>query len=148
MGNPAGTVYNEMDQAGWLVIPLWFNICTSGVAMKLLRQAAVILGICFAGEWLHQLFKLPIPGNVIGMLLLLTGLCSGVIKLAMIEEFSNFLLDHLAFFFIPAGVGVLACLGVLRGKWLAFVTICIVTTVLIIVVTGHSIQWVKRGGKR
>ncbi len=121
---------------------------TSGVTMKLLRQAAIIFGICFAGEWLHQLFKLPIPGNVIGMLLLLIGLCSGFIKLAMIEEFSNFLLDHLAFFFIPAGVGVLTCLGVLRGKWLAFVTICIITTALITVVTGHSVQWMKRGGKR
>jgi holin-like protein len=112
--------------------------------MKLLRQVGIILGICLLGELLQHLFKLPVPGNVLGMVILLGGLCSGLIKLEMIAEVSSFLLDHLAFFFIPAGVGIIACLGVLHGKWLAILGVCIITAVLIMVVTGHTIQWIQR----
>ncbi|HBE79636.1 MAG TPA: CidA/LrgA family protein, partial [Firmicutes bacterium] len=68
--------------------------------------------------------------------------------LEMIAEVSGFLLDHLAFFFIPAGVGIIACMGLLRGKWLAVLGVCFITTVLIMVVTGHTIQWMQRGRKR
>ncbi|TCL76778.1 holin-like protein [Hydrogenispora ethanolica] len=116
--------------------------------MKLLRQAGIITGLCFLGELLHAWLRLPIPGNVLGMLILFGCLCAGIIKLEMIAELSDFLLDHLAFFFIPAGVGVIACLGVLRGQWLAVLGICLVTTALVMLVTGHVVQWVKRGAKR
>ena len=116
--------------------------------MKLLRQIGIIFGISLLGGILQRLLKLPIPGNVLGMVILLGGLCGGIIKLEMIEEVSDFLLAHLAFFFIPAGVGILACLGLLRGKWLAVLGVCLITTVLIMVVTGHTIQWMQRGKKQ
>jgi holin-like protein len=116
--------------------------------MKLLRQAGIIIGICFLGELLHRLFKLPIPGNVLGMVLLFISLCSGVIKLEMVEDVSNFLLDHLAFFFIPAGVGVIACLNILKGRWLAILGICVITTIVIMITTGHTFQFIKRRGHR
>jgi holin-like protein len=116
--------------------------------MKLLRQVGIISGICFLGEMLHWLFKLPIPGNVLGMALLFTGLCSGLIKLEMIEEVSNFLLDHLTFFLIPAGVGIIAALDIVKGKWVAFIATCIITTVLIMIVTGHTIQLLQKGRRR
>lgn len=113
--------------------------------MKLLRQTGIIVGICFAGELLNRLLKLPVPGNVLGMLILFTLLCTGVIKLEMIKEISDFLLDHLAFFFIPAGVGLLACMDALSGKWLAFLGVCVITTIIVMVVTGHTVQLLKRG---
>lgn len=116
--------------------------------MKLLRQIGIILGICFLGGLLQRGLKLPIPGNVLGMVILLAALSGGLIKLETIAEVSDFLLDHLAFFFIPAGVGIIACLGLLKGKWLVVVGVCLITTVLIMVITGHTIQWMQRGKKR
>ncbi len=116
--------------------------------MKLLRQIGIIVGICLLGGVLQYVFKLPIPGNVLGMVILLVALCSGLIKLEMIAEVSEFLLDHLAFFFIPAGVGIIACLGLLHRKWLAVVGVCLITTVLTMVVTGHTIQWMQRGKRK
>lgn len=116
--------------------------------MKLLRQAGIVIGICFLGELLQRLLKLPIPGNVLGMIILFLCLCSGIIKLEMIKEFSDFLLDHLAFFFIPAGVGLLACMDVLSGKWLAFLGVCFITTIIIMIVTGHTVQLMKGGREK
>ena len=113
--------------------------------MKLLRQVCIIIGICFLGELLQKLFKIPIPGNVLGMIILFICLCLGIIKLELIKEISKFLLDHLAFFFIPSGVGLMACMNLLNGKWIAFSGICFITTVIIMVITGHTVQLLKRG---
>lgn len=116
-----------------------------GNILKYLRQLFVILLICFVGELLHRLLKLPIPGNVLGMIILFLLLCTGVIKIEMIEDISRFLLDHLAFFFIPAGVGLIACLGILEKNWLPLLSICLIITVVVMVITGHTVQLFKRG---
>lgn len=116
--------------------------------MKLLRQTCIILGICFLGQILEKLLKIPVPGTVLGMIILFLCLCLGIIKLEMIKEISDFLLDHLAFFFIPAGVGLLASMDILKGKWIAFLAVCLITTVIIMVVTGHTVQLLKRGGRK
>lgn len=108
--------------------------------MKLLRQLAIILIIGYLGEVIHTIFHLTIPGNVIGMSILFACLYKGIIKVTMIDKITDFLLDHLAFFFIPAGVGIVTCLPLLKNKWVSFIIICLITTVLIIVVTGWVIQ--------
>lgn len=113
--------------------------------MKYLHQVAIIIGICFLGELLHQLLNLPIPGSVLGMIIMFAALCTGLIKLEMIEELSNLLLSHLAFFLVPAGVGVIASLNLLHGKWPAVISVCLISTVIVMIVTGYTIQWVKRG---
>lgn len=108
--------------------------------MKLLRQLAIILLIGYLGELIHTIFHLTIPGNVIGMSILFVCLYTGIIKVTMIDKITNFLLDHLAFFFIPAGVGILTCLPLLKNRWTSFIIICVVTTILIMVVTGWTIE--------
>ncbi len=113
--------------------------------MKILRQLGIILAICFAGELIHTLFNLPIPGNIIGMLLLFLSLCTGLIKLEMIEDITKFLLDHLAFFFIPAGVGLISCISIVKDNWISITFICVITTIIVTVVTGHTVQLIKRG---
>ncbi|WP_425458682.1 CidA/LrgA family protein [Clostridium celatum] len=72
--------------------------------MKFFRESILILSIYFAGEIISKLFNLPIPGNIVGMILLFLLLISNIVKLEKVENLSNFFLDHLAFFFIPATV--------------------------------------------
>ena len=115
--------------------------------MKLLRQLFIILAICFLGEFLSKFLQLGIPGNIIGMILLFLCLCTGILKLEMIEEMSRFLLDHLAFFFVPAGVGLLAYRDILKANWPAVLGISLGTTVIVMVVTGHTVQLLKGRGK-
>lgn len=98
----------------------------------------------FLGEILNRIIKIPIPGSVIGMILLLTALLTGIIKLSQVEELSNFLLDHLAFFFIPAGVGLLSVLGVIRGSWYLILLVTFLTTIIVMSVTGLVVQFLKR----
>jgi holin-like protein len=116
--------------------------------MNALKQFLIILGLYFTGEVVHGLFHLPIPGNIIGMILLLFGLLTKVIKLEMIEELTNFLLDNLAFFFVPAGVGLITTIGILKSSWYKILIICIVSTIIVLFVTSKSIEIIKKIQKR
>lgn len=114
--------------------------------MKYLRQFAIILVICFAGEVLNRLFNIPIPGNVIGMVILLAALLSGVIKVEAIEDVTEFMLKHLAFFFVPAGIGIISSFDIIKAKLLSMLAVILLSTVVVIVTTGITVQFLK-GGK-
>ncbi|KDR95575.1 holin-like protein [Peptoclostridium litorale DSM 5388] len=115
--------------------------------MKLLRQSAIIISFWLMGEIIREFSGIPIPGNVIGMVLLFTSLCLKWVKLDSINEVSDFLLSHLAFFFIPAGAGLISCLSVLRYSWIKIVVISLISTIFVIVSTGITIQTVQRRSK-
>lgn len=112
--------------------------------LKLLKQMAVILSICFAGEFVRSALHLIVPGNVIGMLLMLFCLKTGIVKIHNIEEISNFLLDHLAFFFLPAGVGLISCFTLVKGSLFSLITITFISTIIIMATTGIVVQATKR----
>ena len=115
-----------------------------GDLLKLLRQSAIIVSFWLMGEIIRNFSGIPIPGNVIGMILLFIALCLKWVKLDAIKEVSDFLLSHLAFFFIPAGAGLISCLSVLRESWVKIVIISLVSTIFVIVSTGVTIQTVQR----
>jgi holin-like protein len=77
------------------------------------------------------------------MILLFISLLTGLIKLEMIDDISKFLLDHLAFFFVPAGVGLLAYVGILKANLIPILVICFATTFLVMIVTGWGIIYKK-----
>ncbi|PJN90429.1 CidA/LrgA family protein [Bacillus sp. mrc49] len=70
-------------------------------------QLTVLLVICKLGYYLADLCHLPIPGNVIGMILLFILLQTKVLKVEWIELASGFLVKHLAFFFIPISISLM-----------------------------------------
>ena len=108
--------------------------------MKILRESIIILSIYLIGEIISKALSLPIPGNILGMLILLLLLCTKVIKVDQIESISNFFLDHLAFFFIPAGVGLLTSFNLIKDSLLSILIICVITTAIVLVVTGKVVE--------
>ncbi len=112
--------------------------------MKLLRQFGFILGLTLFGELIKKVFKLPLPGSVIGMIVLFLLLYLKVVKVENLKEISSFLLDHLSFFFVPAGVGLMAYMGILRDNWFEIGIISLITTVIVLLITGYSIQLLRK----
>lgn len=112
--------------------------------MKVLRQIILLLLFVLIGEILNKIFRIPIPGNILGMILLLAALMAGVVKLNQIEEISKFLLDHLAVLFIPAGVGLLSVTGILKDSWYLILLISIFTTILVMAATGLVVRFLRR----
>jgi holin-like protein len=103
------------------------------------RGLAILLGFQFVGEVLSRWLEMPVPGSVLGMGLLLVALAAGAVPLAWIEEAGEFLLAHLALFFIPAGVGVMVHFDLLKAQWLPVVVATVLSTFVVMAVTG----WVE-----
>lgn len=110
------------------------------------------LGILFAflavGEFVVWLTGIPVPSSIIGMVLLAAALRSGLLKLRQVERAADFLVHNLAFFFVPAGVGLMNCMGILRDEWLPIVGATVGSTFVIIAVTGRVHQLVRRMSAR
>lgn len=112
--------------------------------INLLKQFSIILSIYFLGEIIQKASGIPIPGNVIGMLILFFGLYTGIIKLNIIGKISEFLLDNLAFFFLPAGISLITCFTLLEGKLTAIIVVSLISTVVTMAVTGFTVELVKK----
>lgn len=116
--------------------------------MKYVRECAVIFGITLVGELLNLALPLPIPAGVYGLFLLLFLLCSGILKLEDVEGTGNFLLDIMPVMFIPASVGLIESYGALSGILVPLVIICIVSTAVVMVVTGKVTELMLSAGSR
>lgn len=114
----------------------------------MLIQVAVIFAFLAIGELIVWLTGVPVPSSIIGMILLTASLQSGKLKLSHVEGFANFLTRNLGFFFVPAGVGVMRCFGIISEQWAAIVTATVVSTFIIIAVTGWVHQLTRRFLKR
>lgn len=108
--------------------------------MRTPLQLAVIFAICFAGEFLHRIVGIPLPGNIIGMVLLLALLCLKIIKPEQISGVSNFFLNYLALFFLPPSIAIMAVGDDVLSKWPLLLGLCIVFTLITLAVSGRCTQ--------
>ncbi len=82
----------------------------------------------------------PIPGSVIGMILLLVTLLIIKNPPQSVAQSSEFMLRHLALFFVPAGVGIILLLDVIRDEWLAMLVSMVLSTVISLLFTAGLMQ--------
>lgn len=116
--------------------------------MKYIKQFGIILTISFIGEICNHFIPLPIPASIYGMVILLVGLMSGIIKLESVKETGKFLIEIMPLMFIPAAVGLLESWGVLKPICVPVIGITLITTILVMVVTGKITQFVIRREER
>ena len=86
--------------------------------MNMILQCGVLFAFLALGELIVWLTDIPVPSSIIGMLLLTAALKLRVVKLSQVEKMADFLVHNLGFFFVPAGVGLMSCLGLLADEWL------------------------------
>ncbi len=115
--------------------------------MKYIRQFLIILLFCFLGELLKYLIPLPIPTSIYGLILMLTALLTGILKVDQVDDTAVFLIDIMPVMFIPAGVGLLTSIEALRPNLAAIIVITILTTVLVMGITGITAQFVMERKK-
>jgi holin-like protein len=113
----------------------------------MLNAIALLLCCQLAGEALVRLLGLPIPGPVVGMLLLLGGLIWRRRSSHELDQTADTLLRYLALLFVPAGVGVMVYLKVLSEAWVVLLITLAASTVITLLVTGWLMQWLLKRGK-
>ena len=103
-------------------------------------QIAALLVINGIGYMLAAALQLPLPGNLLGMLLLLSLLATGLVPLRWVESSASVLIRHLGFFFVPITVGLMSLGELFLDNGVAILITLVVSAVIGIGVAGLSSQ--------
>ena len=106
--------------------------------------AFIICLIYFVSEFVVTTLDLPIPGNVFGLIFLFVLLLTGVVKVNYIEKAAGFLNKHLAFFYIPFGVGLMNYGNLIKTNGLSILVMIIGSSIIGLIVTSGSAQYLSR----
>ena len=112
----------------------------------LARGAVVLLACLFVGDAVSSALHLPLPGSVVGMVLLAAALRSGLLPLAWVRPAADALIRHMQLLYIPPGVGVMAYFGLIRREWLPLVAAGVVGMAAVLLVVGILQQRLERRG--
>jgi Putative effector of murein hydrolase LrgA len=103
-------------------------------------QIVALLVINGVGYALAAALQLPLPGNLLGMLLLLSLLATGLVPLRWVESSASVLIRHLGFFFVPITVGLMSLGELFLDNGVAILITLVVSAVIGIGVAGFSSQ--------
>ena len=104
--------------------------------MKYLQQFGIILAVSFIGELLNYAIPLSIPASM------------KWIKLEDVKETAVFLIEIMPLMFIPAAVGLITSWNIIRPKLLAYAAITVISTLLVMLVSGYVTDWMLKGEKK
>ena len=111
--------------------------------MTALRGLALLLLLQAAGEALTHFLKLPFPGPVLGLLLLLPALQVEAIR-TPVSAAAEFLLAHLSLLFVPVGVGVITHLDLVSRYGPQLLVVIVVSTWIGMAVTALLLRRLLR----
>lgn len=109
---------------------------------------AVIMGFYLAGLVLKAALGIPLPGNVVGLLLFVAALFAGVVKLEQVERAADFLTRHMMLFFVPVVVGTMAFFPLIAKEWPAFAGGLAGSALISLLAAGWIVKWWGKEGKR
>ena len=112
----------------------------------MVKQCAIIFGCLAAGEFISWVLGIKIPGSILGMLILTALLQMKIIKLESVKGICDFLVSNLGFFFVPPGVALMLYFDLIAAEWLPILTATVVSTAIVLIITGQVHQYFRRHG--
>ena len=113
----------------------------------MIAALTLLLAFQLIGEIIARGLGLPIPGPVIGMVLLFLGLVLRGGPGDTLRQTAGNLLQHLSLLFIPAGAGIMLYRDLIAAEWLPLAAALLGSTVLAIVVTALLLDALVRRRK-
>ena len=118
--------------------------------MKFLKQFALILAVCFAGEILHAILPFPVPAGIYGVGILFLCLEFKVVKVSAIKETAKFFIEIMPVLFIPPAVALIEVWRDLQPHWVVYFAAAFFSTFFVMFVSGRTAQYLADkadGGK-
>jgi len=104
--------------------------------MSFLQGISLLLIYQLAGELSVSLLDIPVPGPVIGMVMLFFTLVIRGQSSKALDSSSTALLSHLSLLFVPAGVGIMVHFDRITNEWQAISTALILSTIITMAATA------------
>jgi holin-like protein len=105
---------------------------------------AILFCFLAVGEEAGRLAGIPVPGSVLGMLLLAAALRLGLLQEQHLQAAAEALLDNLSLLFVPAGVGLTLYLGLPARDWWSLLAALVPSTFLVLAAVGWLEQALER----
>ena len=106
----------------------------------MMREFGIILLINYIGIFISSFLNIPIPGSIVGMLLLLFLLYFKIINLKLIENVSTLILANMGIFFIPPTMRILDLMHLIKGDFIKIIILMMLTTFITMGVTGKIVD--------
>ncbi|MFJ4289258.1 CidA/LrgA family protein [Cupriavidus sp. NPDC089707] len=110
----------------------------------MLQTFAILLVFQSVGEVISYALRLPVPGPVLGMILLFGWLVFDDRLLPIIQGTTSELLKHLSLLFVPAGVGIMVHANRIEGEWMPILVALVISTWLAIATTAVVTRMLMR----
>ncbi len=104
--------------------------------MKYFSQLFIIFTFTAVGEALAAVIPFPVPAAIYGLVLLLTALCTGLLRAEKVADTANFLVRILPVLFVAPAVDLLAQWKLIAPHIVPIVTIVVVSTLVVFAVSG------------
>ena len=108
--------------------------------MKLLKELAIYFGITFISEIIAKLLPINIPPSIIGIVILFVLLELKVLKTEDEEITGDYLIKIMPILFVPAGVGLIKYLDVLKIVAVPMVFVITLSTAVVMTAVGVVTQ--------
>ena len=111
---------------------------------SILKGTAVLLFLQGISTIVLNLGGIKFPPALMGMILLLVLLLTGVIRVRTIEGVCDILIEKMGMLFLPAGVSILLYMDVILAESTAIVATVIISSLMILVVTVVFLNFVLK----
>lgn len=110
--------------------------------MKILKQLGMIFLLCLFGKFITEMLPFSVPTGVLCMVVLFVIFLFRIAKTDSLRETNDFLMQNMALFFIPAGVGIVQYYDIMKNAVWQIVLICVVSTFLTFAATAYTVRFV------
>lgn len=116
--------------------------------MKYIFQFGIILAVTFMAELIYHVVPLPVPASIYGLGIMLFLLVTKIIKIEWVRESAKYLISIMPLMFIPAGAKLITVAERVMPVALNVMFVLIVTTVMVMVVSGKVTQFIIKRENR
>jgi holin-like protein len=109
-----------------------------------LAQVLGLIAAWYAADRLSAWAGLPFSGGVVGLIVMVMLLQSGVLRPSAIEHGADWLLSNMLLFFIPLVVSVVQFTGVLEQDGLRLFAAIGIGFICVMLATAFTVEWVCR----
>lgn len=111
---------------------------------KAIFQIGILCGLFYIGSFLKELLHIPLPGSIIGLLLLLILLILKIIPVHWIQDGAGILITFLPLLLVPATVSIMNEPSLFSSKGVVLFGIIIVSTIITMISVGWCSQLIER----
>jgi holin-like protein len=120
--------------------------------VRVALQISLLTALSMFGNWVSRLTHLPIPGSIVGLILLFALLQLRMVKLQWVEVGGNWLISNMLLFFVPSALGIIQYGSLVKSEGLQLVLVIGMSTAAVMITTGlfaeKFTQWKRKGEKQ